>query len=636
MNKKWIPVIALASVALLAVLLFFLVLKPFVLVETPTEEETLDKVGEEGDLYGILTLYDQIGRKEMQSITVHNQNGTYSFARKNLADPSSSFVLSINGKDFSHIEFDDEKFAELVVATGTTYVQQRLIEEESLAALDEKAREEKYRQYGLDEASDPDYFEIKRFAISETGKGEEEVTVKTYRVYVGNKTVAGTYYLRYNNSAAVYVSHGDAVGKVTESNASYYANLTLQYSPVTNGEYLMKDVTLWNRREEKGTPIGREDAVTVFYALIEGETQTGEEKYESGLIDLRRNREHADLFEGKRVGDGNFYMTVQDGEKEYRYHVKEILAVDTLFLNYSFVNASERDPVFTSVAYSFGAPSSIVGYYANSDSCMDISETMKLFEASEIVEIGVTEEILEKYGLYANTLYLEMPQDGSYSKEEGKENDFVVKNYLSNYLYFSDVQEDGTRYVASMLYDVVGKIDASKVNFLDVDIFHFVNPYLYIVGFANLKSFCLSFGYADFDRMFTFDIEQYTVTNQNKEEQTEYSITYREGGNAEIKYELFAELYTQLLFTQLLGSVEDEGLTAEQVMEEGRLLLSVKAITQSGRLLTYDFYSYGERHVLAVAGGSASFYTLSRHVKKLAIDVQKMIAGESFEHDSFY
>ena len=218
----------LALVAFLALLLFFFVLKPFVLVETPSEVETVDKTGEEGDLYGILTLYDQITRREIQSITVHNENGTYSFTRKKLADPSSAFVLSIDGKDFSHIEFDDEKFAELVVATGTTYVQERLIEGESLSSLDAKGREEIYRKYGLDDASDPDYFEIQRFVVTETAKGEEEVTVKTYRVYVGNETVSGTYYLRYNNSAAVYVSYNDSIGTVVQADSAYYANLTLQ------------------------------------------------------------------------------------------------------------------------------------------------------------------------------------------------------------------------------------------------------------------------------------------------------------------------------------------------------------------------------------------------------------------------
>ncbi len=631
MKKKWMPVIVLASVALLAVLLFFLVLKPYVLTEAPTEDETVDKTGEEGDLYGILTLYDQITRKEMQSVTIHNQNGTYSFARKNLADANSAFTLSINGKDFSHIEFDEEKFASLVVATGTTYVQERLIEGESLAALDEQAREEVYRKYGLDEASDPDYFEVKRFIVTETAKDEEEVTVKTYRVYVGDQTVSGTYYLRYNNSAAVYVSHGDSVGTVVGANAAYYANLTLQYSPVSNGEYLMKDVTLWKRHSVKGTPIAREDAVTVLYALLTVDGPTGNETYESGLIDLRRNQEHADLFDGKCVGDGDFYMTVQADGEEKRYHVKEILAVDSLFINYSFVNASERDPVFSSVAYNFGAPSSIVGYYADSDACMDISEAMKLFEASEIIEIGITDEILEKYGLYANTLYLEMPQDGTYSTESGKENDYVVKNYLSNYLYFSDVQEDGTRYVASMLYDVVGKIDAKSVNFLDVDIFHFVNPYLFIVGFTNVQSMRFDFGYLDFDRTFTLDLYHYTNGDD-----VQHTIRYREENGKEIDYDLFAELYTQILFMQLLGPAEEQGMSAEEVMETGRLLLSLEVTTVSGRKLTYDFYSYGERHVLAAADGSGSFYTLSRHVKKLASDIQKMIAGEPFEHDPFY
>ena len=111
--KKWIFVIVLALVALTAFLLFVLVLRPHVLVEEPTEAATVDKDGIEGELYGVLTLYDQVERKQMQEITVHNEKGTYSFTRQMFADPSSAFVLTIDGKDFSHIEFNEEKFSDI-------------------------------------------------------------------------------------------------------------------------------------------------------------------------------------------------------------------------------------------------------------------------------------------------------------------------------------------------------------------------------------------------------------------------------------------------------------------------------------------------------------------------------------------
>ena len=176
-------------------------------------------------------------------------------------------------------------------------------------------------------------------------------------------------------------------------------------------------------------------------------------------------------------------------------------------------------------------------------------------------------------------------------------------------------------------------IDASSVNFLDVDIYHFVNPYLYIIGFANVQSMCFDFGYLDFDRTFTLDLYHYTDGDTG---QLAHTIRYREGGAKAMDYDLFAELYTQLLFTQLLGPAEDQGMSAEQVMQTGELLLSLEVTTVSGRKITYDFYSYGERHVLAAVDGSASFYTLSRHVKKLATDIQKLIADEPFEHDPFY
>ena len=78
------------------------------------------------------------------------------------------------------------------------------------------------------------------------------------------------------------------------------------------------------------------------------------------------------------------------------------------------------------------------------------------------------------------------------------------------------------------------------------------------------------------------------------------------------------------------------GMSPDEVLQSGSKLLSIEVTTVSGRTLTYDFYSYGERYVLAAADGSASFYTLSRHVKKLATDIQKLVADQAVEADPFY
>ena len=107
MRKKWMTLILMAAIFLFAILLFLLVLRPYVFVEKPTEDSTIQKETYEDEKYNTLTLYTPVERAEMQEILIHNESGTYSFKREKFADPSSRFVLSINGKSFSHIDFDD-------------------------------------------------------------------------------------------------------------------------------------------------------------------------------------------------------------------------------------------------------------------------------------------------------------------------------------------------------------------------------------------------------------------------------------------------------------------------------------------------------------------------------------------------
>lgn len=637
MNKKWIPVIVLALSFVLVLVIFFTVLRPYVLVSPPTEEETLDKEGEEDEIYGILTLYPSIKREEMQRITVSNENGSYSFTRKRAADSSSAFVLSINGESFSHIDFDDEKFASLVVATGTTYVEERMIGKDVLEAMSPEEREAEYAKYGLDKASNPNYFEVEKFEKQRDANGKLTTVFKTYRVYVGNETVSGGhYYLRFNDSAAVYVSGSASVGTVTGARVAHFANLTLQSESVgaTNGCYLMKDVTLWNRGGKNAT-VAAEDTVTVLYTRLEGNRPTGKEHYERATIDLRElGEKQASLFVGKKVGAVDLYMAGFLGEEGNAvYHIKQIIAIDKLFVNYSFVNESERDKFFNGVVYSFGAPFSVVNYIADSDACMDISESLVDFKADEIVEIGITDEILEKYGLYAHTLYFELPMDLAYSDVSGKENDFVIENYLANYLYFSDVQSDGTRYVASLGYDVVGKIKADAVNFLDVDIFHFVNPFIYIVDIDDVKSIAFDFGYADFDKTFTFDIAH------KKDKDGVYiadAVYYREGDRRLLDIENFSEVYSDALIMQYLGTYEEAGRTPDELVADCTKVLTMTVTLQDGRSMEYGFYAYSERYVLSSVGGQMHFYTLARHIKKLASDIEKLLDGETPDHEKFY
>ncbi len=632
-RNRWHLVAALFSVVVIGFVLYFSVLRPYTQGEESTEAETIDKEGEESEQYGTRLLYDAITRKEMQEITVFNGEHTYTFARRRAADPTSNFILNVDGKDFSHITFNDEKFASLVVSVGTTYVEERLIDNETLASSDEATREKIYAKYGLDKASSPAYFEVKRFEKT-IKDGKDVVTYETFRVYVGNMTVSGTgYYLRYNNSHAVYVSNSPTVGTVVCAKPAYYANLTLQASYQESGEYLMKDVTLWQGDDAEGAPVSAEDTVRVIYARLGADGKPNKDGYVKGTINLRTAGESmVDALAGKHVGDGDITVTVPPeasaaDQTDIVYHIQEIVAVDKLRLNYNFVNQSERDLFSSAVVYRFGAPASLVSYIANSNACMSVAELMKNFEATEIVELGVTDEVLEKYGLYAHTLYLEMPMKVAYSKEPGKENDYVVEGYLPNYLYFSDVTEEGTRYVASMAYEVVGVIDADAVSFLDSDYSHWIDRYMFMVHFNDVAKMEFDFGYLDHDVTYKFFLRHLFDAKGN----VSHLVTTAGGA---IDTNAFGQVYSSLLNMQYLGLYEGDK-TAVMADPSGRLLSLCVTLTD-GSTRQYDFYAYSERHALVAIDGQAHFFVQSPKIKKLASDILLVLQGKMPDYEKLY
>ena len=297
------------------------------------------------------------------------------------------------------------------------------------------------------------------------------------------------------------------------------------------------------------------------------------------------------------------------------------------------MNESERDILHSGVVYRFDAPYEVTRYTANSDACMEVAELFAAFDADEIVKIGVDEQTLDDYGLRAYTVYLEMPMDVAYSTEEGKTNDYVVSAYLPNYLYFSEVQEDGTCYVASMLYDVVGKVDASKLSFLFYDYFHWVNDYMYVVYFTDVVHMSFDLGYADRKKTYSFDIS--CEFNEDGELKG-CRVVYREGERVIEDFYDFTEIYavlTQIQYLGMYGGTEEEKAS---VQTEDNRLMTISVKVADGRTTTYDFYAYEERHALVSINGVSHFTTLSRYIKKIAEDLAALEAGESTDADMFY
>jgi len=195
---------------------------------------------------------------------------------------------------------------------------------------------------------------------------------------------------------------------------------------------------------------------------------------------------------------------------------------------FEFQQASDRDPFYGESLYKNQTPGDYVIYGLNASSCeavvkvlggiLDSNATVSQgLRGLETVTVGITAENMEKYGLFANTVYFELPRGITavgYDKNSGQTveeylttlDDYTFYSTLGFTLYMSDEQPDGTRYIASTLYDVIAKVNADDFIFLDQTFSEFyARRNILLTNIANIAS-------VDFDLFMTdiygsYDIE---------------------------------------------------------------------------------------------------------------------------------
>ena len=209
----------------------------------------------------------------------------------------------------------------------------------------------------------------------------------------------------------------------------------------------------------------------------------------------------------------------------------EISSIDYFVANeqivsFRFCNASKRDPYYGDTFFENTLKNKFKLYGLNADSC---EEVVKFFggigsdSSSAIglsgttVAVGLTLENMEKYGLYAHRVYFELPR-GIYDASEGTEGD--SSDQISDYgwfstlgftLYISDVDydEDGSRirYIGSDMYDLVAKVPADNLDFLEKDFVEFwARRNMVMMSIEKLEKLTLDFNMEDLKGEYTFSL----------------------------------------------------------------------------------------------------------------------------------
>ncbi len=131
------------------------------------------------------------------------------------------------------------------------------------------------------------------------------------------------------------------------------------------------------------------------------------------------------------------------------------------------------------------------------------------------VDVVITPEKMMQYGLYANTVYFELPRHILPISEDS--NDYTWLNELGFTLYISD--EDPvtkTRYIASDMYDVIVEINGVGFEFLDSTFYElYARRNLVLTSIENIKNLDIEFFTDEISGKFTNEVNETKIYAYN-------------------------------------------------------------------------------------------------------------------------
>ena len=268
------------------------------------------------------------------------------------------------------------------------------------------------------------------------------------------------------------------------------------------------------------------------------------------------NKLLSNSFKGKKIGDlrveYNSTISLEFISSFSTFEIDEIkyFVVKEKVVSFKFQQASERDPYYGESIYMNTTGGKYALYALNASSCEAVVKILGglLTNASSstglvgtrTVDVNITPQKLKDYGLYANTLYFELPRgieakvydSTTTTMEQYLTNldDYEYATTLGFNLYISDADPaTGKRYIASDLYDVIAEIDVGdSFVFLEQSFIDFyARKNAVLVNIENIASINLEFMMED---------KYGTYFNELRHQQT-----YSYGGRLYLKSQLTAE-----------------------------------------------------------------------------------------------
>ena len=234
-----------------------------------------------------------------------------------------------------------------------------------------------------------------------------------------------------------------------------------------------------------------------------------------------------------------------------------------------------------------------------------ILQTFVEFVGLRTLEIGKTTEVMD-----AETL-LKYGIDPSAPAYE------IHYNYsgFDNFVFFSELNENGTYYAYSLLFNLIAEVDPAKVPFLNWDIIKFVDRPIFQ---RNINDIAL------------IEIESPTVNESFTlvGEAQEILITPTSTGVTfdAVGLQNFRQFYKVMLSLQIEDYTENRATD--------NCMATMRVTTDAGIKVEYKFYPYSTRRAYFTINGSGEFYVLRDMVDKMLSDCAKSVQLTPIDSDA--
>ena len=349
------------------------------------------------------------------------------------------------------------------------------------------------------------------------------------------------------NAETVAKIRGSKIGSLEES-VVLAVDYSAQNSVSMKIRYVIDEIlSIYDDQGKETDKVTETSQVLYRYALVINGQKQG---YETGFVDFAAKVEEGEENEitekiksallGKEISK-NLSITIYENTvycefvqdfMTYSVASAEYFVTGTLVSAFRYLNRSDRDPFYGESIYENTMNNEYSLYAINSSTCEAVAKMLggigDTTGASaglvgfETVAVGITPEIKELYGLYAYTIYFELPR-GIIVKDSGDDNtvdDYSQYSKLGFTLYISEELYDPQsasyiRYVGSDLYDIVAKVSADKLVFLKPErtfVDFWARRTLMMFNIKYLDEMKVEFMMEDLKGSYTFDVN---VKNAN-------------------------------------------------------------------------------------------------------------------------